>query len=49
VRLDILKEGMREQLVPATDFDEISGRIVVLVRTMDRYLHVDYGFVADMP
>jgi len=49
VRLDTSKVGMREHLVPVANFDEVSGRIVILARTLDEDSYVDYGFVVDMP
>jgi len=47
--LDISKVGMRGHLVPVANFDEVSGRIVVLARALDRQSHMEYGFVIDMP
>jgi len=49
VRLDISGVGMRGHLVPAINFDEVSGRIVVLARGLRGNLYVDYGFVVDVP
>ena len=48
VRLDISKMEMREHLVPAVNFDEVSGRIIVLVRTLEGDSYTDHGFVIDM-
>ena len=39
---------MREHLVPAVNFDEVSGRIIVLVRTLEGDSYMDRGFVVDM-
>ena len=49
VRLDVSKVGIREHLVPIVNFDEVSGRIIVLARTFDGRSHVNYGFIVDMP
>ena len=49
VRLDTLQVDMQDHLVPAVNFDEVSGRIVVLVRALDGNSYVDHGFVVDMP
>ena len=49
VRLDTSKAGIQEHMVPVVNFDEVSGRIVILARTHDGNFHVDYGFVVDMP
>jgi len=49
VRLHPLQVDMQDHLVPAVTFDEVSGRIVVLVRALDGYSHVGHVFVVDMP
>jgi len=49
VRLDTLRVDVEDYLVPAVNFDEVSGRIVVLVRARDGNSYVDHGFVVDMP
>lgn len=48
VRLNISTLGEWGHLVPAVSFDEVSGRIIVLARTLDGRLHVDRAFVVDM-
>ena len=49
VRLGVSKVGVREHLVPIVNFDEVSGRIIVLARTFDGRSHAGYGFIVDMP
>ena len=49
VRVGALEVDMQDYLVPAVNFDEVSGRIVVLVRARGGNSHVDHGFVVDMP
>lgn len=41
--------GIWEQLVTAVDFDEISGRIVVLAKALDEQSDMNYGIILDMP
>lgn len=49
VRLDISKVGMQERLITAVDFDEVSGRIIVLAKALDVPSYMNYGFVVDVP
>ena len=44
-----MKVDMQDYLVPAVNFDEVSGRIVVLVRVRDGNSHVNHVFVVDVP
>ena len=38
-----------EQLVTTVDFDEVSGRIVVLTKALDEESDMDYGTILDTP
>jgi hypothetical protein len=49
VRLDASKVGMGDFLVASVEFDEVSGRIIVLSRTVDLPLYTNHGFIVDIP
>lgn len=38
-----------EQLVTSVNFDEVSGRIVVLTEALDEESDMDYGTILNMP